>query len=97
MRSTAPDSPQSMRSTASDSPHSMRINVPDSPHSMRSNVSVSSHSMRSIAPDSLDSIMRIPNTHNINTNQSKPQIEQMDNKIKVLYTNVDQLPNKIHE
>ncbi len=40
---------------------------------------------------------RIPNTHSINANQNKLRIEQIDNKIKVLYTNADQLPNKMHE
>ncbi len=40
---------------------------------------------------------RIPNIHSINTNQNNPRIEQIDNKIKVLYTNADQLPNKMHE
>ncbi len=40
---------------------------------------------------------KIPNTQNINTNQFKPRIEQIDHKIKVLYRNADQLPNKMHE
>ncbi len=53
--------------------------------------------MRRNAFDLLHIMRRIPNTYSINTNQNKPRIEQIDSKIKVLYTNADQLPNKMHE
>ncbi len=50
---------------------------------MRKNTSDLPHIMR-----------RIPNTHSINTNQIKLRIEQINNKINVLYTNADQLTKK---
>ncbi len=105
--STLSDSPHSMSISTSDSLHIIRSNVSDSSHSMRSTAPDSSDiinstfdssdSMRRNTSDLPHIMRRFPNNHSINTNQNKPRIEQIDNKIKVLYTNEDQLPNNMHE
>ncbi len=89
-------SPHIITSNVSDSSHSMRSIATDSSDSINSTFD-SSHSMRRNTSDLPHIMRRIPNTYNINTNQIKPRIEQIDNKLKGLYTNADQLPNKMHE